>query len=527
MSPLLLFKMLLHQQLTLFHGWLGFRLLPRADRKRVLEMRKEARRHNKNGKTPVHPIVHSSFPCVPFKSFVKSGSRHLSFGELCVISDFIPPHATVIDVGAFEGEWSEAVLSIHPNTTIHLFEASPASAQKVATHFSQAGNPNIHINNILVGENSGTRKFYQYPSDPTLNTAFRRISAEKQIPIGNPQVIDAPQISLDQYCLSQDITHIHLLKIDAEGAEHSILKGSISLLQNATIDMIQFEYGGTYLDAGVSLWQQFSLLQSLDYELFKITDHGLLYIADYNTTLENFEKCDYLAIHRRLHTIMFNEKPQMPFFLDAPETSHIPRKGVIHIGAHYGEEVEKYLRAGVFPIILVEANPELAELLKIKFSPNPEVTVFHFAASEKSGTTSFHITNRDHQSSSILPLARHSELYPDIKVERTIDVPMLPIDLALERAGINAGKFNLLSIDIQGAELLALRGATGLLNGIDIICTEFNLEELYSGCAMLWELDAFLNDRGFTRIKLHSPYHRSWGDAIYLRSTTMKQYLHS
>ena len=41
-------------------------------------------------------------------------------------------------------------------------------------------------------------------------------------------------------------------------------------------------------------------------------------------------------------------------------------KGVIHIGAHKGEKISKYLKNNIKNIILIEANNELIKYLKLK-----------------------------------------------------------------------------------------------------------------------------------------------------------------
>ena len=76
---------------------------------------------------------------------------------------------------------------------------------------------------------------------------------------------------------------------------------------------------------------------------------------------------------------------------------------------------------------------------------------------------------------------------------------------------------NLLTMDIQGAELMALRGGTETLRHVDAIQLEVNYDELYEGCPSIWDLDAFLESQGFVRYKTDTPFHRTWGDALYVR----------
>ena len=73
-----------------------------------------------------------------------------------------------------------------------------------------------------------------------------------------------------------------------------------------------------------------------------------------------------------------------------------------------------------------------------------------------------------------------------------------------------------MNLDIQGAELLALKGAGEILKHIDYIYTEVNVNELYEGCALLPELESFLKKRGFKIFAIEMTQH-GWGDAFFVK----------
>ena len=72
-------------------------------------------------------------------------------------------------------------------------------------------------------------------------------------------------------------------------------------------------------------------------------------------------------------------------------------------------------------------------------------------------------------------------------------------------------------MDIQGAELLALKGSTKILDKIDIINTELNFDELYEGCALAHEIDKFLKFYNFHRVETDLRFHHTWGDGLYVK----------
>jgi len=194
----------------------------------------------------------------------------------------------------------------------------------------------------------------------------------------------------------------------------------------------------------------------------------------------------------------------------------VPR-GVIHVGAHQAGELDEYLRLGFAKILYVEANPSLIPALREKAAMHPgKVFVVHAAATDVDGLAHLHVTSMD-QSSSILPLGKHLEIYPSIREVAKVEVRSRRLDTILAEEGLAAADFNFLNLDIQGAELMALRGAPALLSGMAAVNTEVNLQELYKGAALLGELEGFMAEAGFNRAAMVTPWHPTWGDAFYVR----------
>lgn len=187
----------------------------------------------------------------------------------------------------------------------------------------------------------------------------------------------------------------------------------------------------------------------------------------------------------------------------------LPLARCLHVGAHHGLEDDVYQKLGIEPIY-VEANPEVFKVLR-QNCPNRQC--HQVAISDRAGTADFHVTSFD-QSSSLLKLKKHAEIYPKIVEKQVIQVPCTTIDSLMKRVG---GTVDLINIDIQGAELLAFRGGVETLRQASCIMTEVNREELYAGCALIGDLDEFLGKLGYFRAAESFKFHKSWGDAVYLK----------
>lgn len=189
--------------------------------------------------------------------------------------------------------------------------------------------------------------------------------------------------------------------------------------------------------------------------------------------------------------------------------------GVIHVGMHKAEEYPIYKAAGVQRIIFIEANPALCQK-SFAVGNVPFVWVFNGAVSDIEEEVEFTITNNG-ESSSILELADHSQIYPNIVEIDRIKMITTTLDHILdEEYGIiyNNG-WNILNLDIQGAELKAMKGLSNW-DHIEAVFTEVNYREMYKGCALISEIDEFLSNKGFRKVE-EVDTGAGWGDALYIK----------
>jgi hypothetical protein len=76
--------------------------------------------------------------------------------------------------------------------------------------------------------------------------------------------------------------------------------------------------------------------------------------------------------------------------------------------------------------------------------------------------------------------------------------------------------YDFINLDIQGAELLALKSFDNLINNFKFIYTEINTNSIYKGCALVNEIDEYLNNYNFKRVET-SLTEFEWGDALYIK----------
>ena len=214
----------------------------------------------------------------------------LTDGENLMITTFINKNDIVIDAGAHFGDWSECVIN-HTNSDclLHSFEPIPKFFDILNNKFGKKSK----CNNKALGraDNEILMNYYFLESEGCSSLFERKVLND--IPV---KKIIVNVTSLDKYCKINDIKKINYLKIDVEGAELDLILGANQLISNKSINFIQFEYGGTFPDANITLKQIYEYLITKDYSIFRITSDGLIYIPLWRDVLENYDLCNYLAV---------------------------------------------------------------------------------------------------------------------------------------------------------------------------------------------------------------------------------------
>lgn len=196
---------------------------------------------------------------------------------------------------------------------------------------------------------------------------------------------------------------------------------------------------------------------------------------------------------------------------------NIKSTGVLHLGANTGQEAEAYYKQGITEVIWVEALTELALLCNsyVKDFVQMKSTVLNACVSDTTGKeVTFNVANNEGQSSSFLQFGTHRQEHPTVKFVQNVPMTTFRVDdlLAMNELTVGPGWF--LNIDLQGAELLALKGMGNLLVEFDHIYVEVNRAELYRGCPMIEEIDRFLE--GFDFLRKEVKWTGSgWGDAFF------------
>ena len=194
--------------------------------------------------------------------------------------------------------------------------------------------------------------------------------------------------------------------------------------------------------------------------------------------------------------------------------------GAFHIGAHECEELGFYnnnLNLQNENIIWIDAiNTKVIEA-QSRGIPN----VYNAVITDKDDEDIIFNISNNVQSSSVLDFGTHSKEHPYVIYIDRIHQKSITIDSFFDRNNIDGTKYNFWNFDIQGAELMALKGATKYLKYVKALYLEVNEKELYKNCGLIGDIDKFVSQYNFKRVITNMTQH-GWGDALYIINNQLK-----
>lgn len=188
-------------------------------------------------------------------------------------------------------------------------------------------------------------------------------------------------------------------------------------------------------------------------------------------------------------------------------------KNIIHVGGHYGKEVELYKTINPDCIVdIFEPHPDTFNIMKEGVNNLSKINCHNVALGASETVMQLFVeTANQGQSNSLLKPKHHINQYPHIRFESKIDVIVKTLD------SFNLDdSYNFMSIDVQGFELEVLKGSINTLKNIQYVIMEINNAELYEGCCMVQELDQFLDQFNLYRAETNW-MGGTWGDGLYIR----------
>ena len=174
----------------------------------------------------------------------------------------------VVDIGANVGDWTARVLETSPAAQAIVIEPGELAASRLQDRFGDRSNVTIHA--VAAGEVAGHSDFWEQPDAGVTSSLVGDYGIADRVA---PRRVEVA--ALADILEAEQISHIDLLKIDAEGFDYFVLLGAARFLRDARIDVIQFEYNQGWEAAGATLSSAARLLESFGYRLMLLQPCGV------------------------------------------------------------------------------------------------------------------------------------------------------------------------------------------------------------------------------------------------------------
>ena len=133
----------------------------------------------------------------------------------------------ILDIGAYEGEWTKMVSSIFPDARILMFEAQESKHTLLAS--LNSAKIDHHIG-LLGSEVNSKSKFY---INDTVSSALPESEKEKQ------DYVEVAMFTVDEVLKTKGFTKADFIKLDVQGFELEVLKGATVTLQSAEVVLME------------------------------------------------------------------------------------------------------------------------------------------------------------------------------------------------------------------------------------------------------------------------------------------------
>lgn len=163
-----------------------------------------------------------------------------SYGLFKALKNIHPLASTIFIVGCGPSSDSHEIdwfLKHYPGSAIYGFEACPANFAGLIKVYGQ--NKRVHLFSLAVADFDGMAKFNinrPVGAHSLLNWNIK--SRVKPASWTTAKVIDIVATKLDSFCESNHIDSIDILFMDTQGAEHLVLGGAWSLVQQQKIKVV-------------------------------------------------------------------------------------------------------------------------------------------------------------------------------------------------------------------------------------------------------------------------------------------------
>ena len=199
-----------------------------------------------------------------------------------------------------------------------------------------------------------------------------------------------------------------------------------------------------------------------------------------------------------------------------------PIRSVIQVGASGGQEIPMFQENGIEYAAMIEPLDYPFSVLCSNCQGKGNFLPIQSGVGPRDGeVTTFYVASNDGQSSSLLKPAQHLTIFPYVSFTQEVNVSCFTLDAIIRSVPVTNTSFpahyDLIYIDVQGAELEVFKGASKALSQSKYIFTEVGHGGGYEKDVSCLQLIQYLGAYNYKLIELTIDPNTGYGDAFFMR----------
>jgi FkbM family methyltransferase len=180
-------------------------------------------------------------------------------------------HPVIFDVGANRGDTAAKYQQLFPNADIYAFEPTPELVDTLNQRFQNC--QTIKVVPKALSDTNGTIIFHLMSNNVTNSILPLQSSNGAYYNITEKQTIQVETNTGEYYCREHNISKIHFLKLDVQGAERFVLTGFQEMIEKALIEVIYLELTFSSIYKKQTTFGDIeSIMNSFGYRLYGLYD---------------------------------------------------------------------------------------------------------------------------------------------------------------------------------------------------------------------------------------------------------------
>lgn len=183
---------------------------------------------------------------------------------------------TILDIGAYHGNWTNNMKQIYKDSKYYLFEAIDYKELNIFKNDN-----NVQVFNVILNDNIEEVNWYQMKN--TGDSFFK----EKSKHFKNCESIKRETIDINTHILRNNILQESkniLIKIDCQGSEINILKGATSILPKTDFIILEIPLFGQYNEDVPTFLEHIEFMNTINFVIYDIIDNH--YINNFNMQVD-------------------------------------------------------------------------------------------------------------------------------------------------------------------------------------------------------------------------------------------------